>query len=212
MSFTEEAFLFSSFQEAVKVWRKGSGQATFSLQIVDGKTDLQLSFKLGHPSDLHFEPDVHLVQDHDQDYVGQPCRHHRRKGPARREKDRLRAKKHQAQIQPQDVIDHRNEAVSAEVILPFHGKLLPVHDNVVSTVVAAAPAVTPPASCGPPPQCAPSKQGQQASHNFVTKKKVDADQAKKKLFVARQMPYRESPKPSTGYARKEEELWSKLFT
>ena len=86
MSFTEEAFLFSSFQEAVKVWRKGSGQATFSLQIGDGKAELQLSFKLGHPSDLHFEPDVPPSPDHDQDYVGQPCRHPRRKGQARREK------------------------------------------------------------------------------------------------------------------------------
>ena len=100
MSFTEEAFLFSSFQEAVKVWRKGSGQATFSLQIDDGKAELQLSFKNGHPSDLHFEPDVPLVQDHDQDYVGQPYRHHCCMGPARQEIDRLRARKHQAGIQP----------------------------------------------------------------------------------------------------------------
>ena len=52
------------------MWRKGSGQATFSLQIVDGKADLQLSFQLGHPSDLHFEPDVPHVQDPDQDYDG----------------------------------------------------------------------------------------------------------------------------------------------
>ena len=212
MSFTEEAFLFSSFQEALKVWRKGSGQATFSLQIVDGKADLQLSFKLGHPCDLHFEQDVPLVQDHDQDYVGQPCRHHhRRKGPARREKDRLRAIKHQAQFQPdQDVIDKKNEAVSAELILPFDGKLLPIRDN-ANSVTAAAPAVTPAAACGPPPPCAPSKPGQ-ASANFETKKKADVDQAKKKLFVALQMPNQESPTTSTGYARKEEELWSKLFT
>ena len=169
MSFTEEAFLFSSFQEAVKVWRKGSGQASFSLQIDDGKAELQLSFKLGHPSDLQFEPDVPLIPDQDQDYVGQPCRHHHRKGPARREKDRLRAVKHQAWIRPdKDGIDKKNKAVSAEVILPFNGKLLPVRDN-ANSETAAAPAVTPPAACGPPPPCAPSKPGQ-ASANFDTKK------------------------------------------
>ena len=211
MSFTEEAFLFSSFQEADKVWRKGSGQATFSLQIDDGKAELQLSFKLGQPCDLHFEPYVPLVQDHDHDYVGQPCRHHRRKGPARREKDRLRAVKHQARIRPdKDIFDKKNEAVSAEVILPFNGKLLPVRDNANSDT-AAAPAVTPPAACGPPPPCAPSKPGH-SSANFDTKKKADVDQAKKKLFVAQQMPNQESATTSTGYARKEEELWSKLFT
>ena len=119
--------------------------------------------------------------------------------------------RHQARIQPdKDVIDKKNEAVSAEVILPFNGKLLPVCDNANSDT-AAAPAATPPAACGPPPPCAPSKPGQ-ASANFDTKKKADVDQAKKKLFVAHQMPNQESATTSTGYARKEEELWSKLFT
>ena len=40
--------------------------------------------------------------------------------------------------------------------------------------------------------------------------KVHVDQAKKKLFVTTQMPNQESRKSSRGYAKKEEDLWSKL--
>ena len=110
----------------------------------------------------------------------QTCRHHRRNGPARREKDRQRTIKHQARIQPdQDDIGKKNEAVSAEVILPFNGN--------ANSGTAAAPGVTPPAAHGPPHPHAPSKTGQ-ASANFATKKKVDVDHAKKKLFVAHQTP------------------------
>ena len=162
---------------------------------------------------IHYEPDVPHTPDYNQDHVAQHCRHPRRKGPARREKDRLRAMKHQARIQPQDVIENTNEAVSAELILPFNGKLLPVREN-DETTVTAAPAVTPTAACGPPHPYAPSKPGQ-TSAKFATKKKVDVDQAKKKLFVAPKMP---SQEPSTDltsekrdYAKKEEELWSRLF-
>ena len=117
--------------------------------------------------------------------------------------------KHQVRIH-QYVIDNTNEA---EVILPFNGKLLPVRDNDERTV-AAAPAVSPPAACGPPHPYASSKPGQ-ASANFATKTKLDVDQTKKKLFVAPQMPNQEPSTTSTSekrdYAKKEEELWSKLF-
>ena len=33
---TEEAFILSSLKEVVHVWARGSGQATFNLNIVDG--------------------------------------------------------------------------------------------------------------------------------------------------------------------------------
>ena len=53
---TEEAFLLRSFKEVVMVWKTGTGQANFNLQVKDGKSDIQLSFRLGQPSDPHLCP------------------------------------------------------------------------------------------------------------------------------------------------------------
>ena len=46
--FTEEAFLLSSLHEVIKVWSRGSGQASFDLNISDGSAELKLGFKLDH--------------------------------------------------------------------------------------------------------------------------------------------------------------------
>ena len=46
---TEEAFILRSLKEVVNVWAMGSGQATFSLNIVNGTADLKLGFQLGLP-------------------------------------------------------------------------------------------------------------------------------------------------------------------
>ena len=35
------------------VWQRGTGQATYNLQIKDGQANLQLSFQLGKPDDHH---------------------------------------------------------------------------------------------------------------------------------------------------------------
>ena len=58
---SEEALLLSSLSEVVKVWTRGSGQANFALQIDNGVADLQLSFKLGHPTDPHIQPHEAVV-------------------------------------------------------------------------------------------------------------------------------------------------------
>ena len=62
---TEEAFLLSSLNEVVKVWARGFGQAKFDLIICDGVADVSLNFKLGHPSDQHWDP-THPTQQHEQ--------------------------------------------------------------------------------------------------------------------------------------------------
>ena len=51
---SEEAFILSSLKEVTQVWARGTGHATFNLNIVDGLANLQLGFSLGHPSEPHF--------------------------------------------------------------------------------------------------------------------------------------------------------------
>ena len=46
-SWTEEAFILSSLKEVTQVWARGTGSATFNLNIVDGVANLQLQFSLG---------------------------------------------------------------------------------------------------------------------------------------------------------------------
>ena len=58
-SVSEEDFLLRSLKEVVNVWAKGSGQATFSLNINNGVADLKLSFQLGLPSDAHLHHQHH---------------------------------------------------------------------------------------------------------------------------------------------------------
>ena len=50
---TEEAFSLRSLREVVNIWTRGSGQASFNLEIQDGVADLKLGFQLGKPSDPH---------------------------------------------------------------------------------------------------------------------------------------------------------------
>ena len=52
-SYSEEVFLLASLHEVVKVWSRGSGQASFNLDVSEGSADLKLSFKLGHPTEPH---------------------------------------------------------------------------------------------------------------------------------------------------------------
>ena len=52
-----EAFLLSSLKKVRKIWGKGTGEASFNLNILDGVAELQLHFKLGSPCDLHCVPD-----------------------------------------------------------------------------------------------------------------------------------------------------------
>ena len=97
----EEAFLLSSLSEVVKVWARGSGQASFALKIDNGEADLQLSFKLGHPTDAHIQPLQAVFQPpyQDQDQENTPDRKKKvRKTPSCRRRNRVRAAQHQARL------------------------------------------------------------------------------------------------------------------
>ena len=227
-NYTEEAFLLSSLQEVVKVWARGSGQASFDLQVTNGVADLKLGFRLGHPADLHSEPAApppphlnpqqvhHPYQDHFRP-------HRRQKGPKRRERDRKRAEMYQHRHHPQ-------KATPAAVILPITGKLLPVKklppppqipplpegSQAAGPAVSSPPqpfqAVTPPAAPNFPAAVRPTKYASAVSPNYV-----DSNLAKKKLFppdAPPPDPHQVPPSTSRmkSYQKKEDDLLSKLFS
>ena len=223
---SEEAFILSSLREVVNVWSRGSGQATFNLSIVDGFADLQLGFRLGHPTDPHLLPDpvhpLHLPSD-EANYVQS---RKRKNGPARREKDRARAASHQARFQPEAaaVSSQSEQQQPTPVILPITGKLTQLKSTSVTAPVsaqpplvrptAAAPAATPPPGVPPCPPTTPHTK----KAAMPPKRYVDVKCVKRHLFSSipqnpdQKSPPHQTPTPSTkSYKRKEDELWTRLF-
>ena len=226
---TEEAFLLSSLTEVVKVWARGSGQASFDLQVDAGVAELKLAFKLGHPAEQHTTPappPTHFPYQQEHHHHGRTQRRH--KGPVRRERDRERARLYQSRPEP------TANKEQPKIVLPFSGNLLPIlpkddtsppeaAQTASQSIKAVVPAVTPPpaashrpAAAGPQKQIPPNKESPQV-----------ADSVKKKLFVndppaplqqlspapRHQLP----PDPGQSieqkkYKMKEEDLWTKLFT
>ena len=223
--YSEEAFLLSSLKEVVNVWTRGFGQATFNLSIVDGFADLQLGFRLGHPTDPHLLPEhadhVHLIPEDPTKVQSRK----RKKGPARREKDRARAASHQTRFQSEAaaVSSLPEEQPSPPVILPITGKLMPLKSSFNSAVTApvsaqpppvpptpAAPAETPP-PCAPPPATPKTKTAA-----MPPKRYFDVNCVKRHLFSSVPLnPNQKSAPQKTqtpkSYKRKEDDLWTKLF-
>ena len=92
---SEEAFLLSSLHEVVKVWTRGSGQASFNLNVNNGEADLQLNFHLGHPNDEHIR---HVIQPSHHPQEEKLPQKKRKKSANRLKRDRERAAQHQAQL------------------------------------------------------------------------------------------------------------------
>ena len=240
LDYSEEAFLFNSLQEVAKVWKRGRGRASFNLNVSDGVAEVALTFTLGHPSDLHHSP-PHVKPQHDHlnhqhgHQVHRPQRRH--KGPAQRERDRLRAAAHRS--------SRERLTAAPAVILPFAGKILQMKapsqksdteaelsaaaapaapsaaaasavtsagGATASNPVAAASAVTPPVALQPA-AVRPTKSFQTP---LSMTKNIDANPAKKQLFP---LPPRQVP-PSTlqlqpgakCYQMREDDLWTKLFS
>ena len=119
-NYTEEAFLLSSLHEVVKVWARGSGQASLDLQVKNGVAELKLGFSLGHPADLHSYPVTHPPPYLNDQQVHRRYQEHvrpyrRRKGPKRRERDQKRAEMYQDR-------HHLQKAAPADVIPAIHRK------------------------------------------------------------------------------------------
>ena len=238
-NYTEEAFLLSSLQEVVKVWARGFGEAQFDLKICDGVADLSLNFKLGHPSDQHIEP-VHQPPDphhhaHHEDFENgqethRPPHQRQRRGPAQRERNRLRAARHRA-----------GTAASA-VILPFTGNILPLKETRTPfpslpkdvpqkqaadpaapstastasplTVSKTAPATAATAVSPAPPGSGPSTVTRPVKPSKASQAASDVAFVRKQLFPASLQPAPTIPAPGKKkcYKMKEDDLWTKLFS
>ena len=139
-SLTEEAFLLRSLKEVVNVWARGTGQASFNLNISNGSADLQLGFQLGLPT----EPHLHTQHQHEPVICPKP-QQSRRKSPSRRRRDRERAAQHQAathqpaQAKSSSTSDKAEVEPTPVIILPFNGKLIPLHPQDASTPSCSLP-------------------------------------------------------------------------
>ena len=232
-SFSEEAFLLNSLHEVVKVWARGNGKADFNLKIENGSAELQLAFSLGRPDDVHVAPPqhYHTLPHHDLHQEQHPPRPHRRhKGPARREKDRVRAEKHQAGIKS------KKSAESADIFLPFSGRILPFNQDQTK----ATSSVAPPSSTSSPAPTRPTSAASARTPNgaesaqyqtSVTKPKkpttsspkyIDYNLVRKNLFPLQPPPPtheppgqedpRSRPDASKEFQRKEDNLWARIFS
>ena len=85
---TEEAFLFKNLRNIINVWSGGSGQARINLFVNNGKAELQLNYRLGHPEVSHLPPQRHQHQPHVQP--------RRMKSQKRQARDNARAARYQA--------------------------------------------------------------------------------------------------------------------
>ena len=235
---SEESFLLCSLHEVLKVWRKGSSQASFNLDIKDGVATLQLNFQLGNPDDLHYDhhvppqSDVHSPGHH----LHKQAHGGRRKGPARREKDRARAAAHRAAqlktavsaVSPPPVVSEKT-AVPA-VKLPFSGNMLPLKTQNIGTLQPVPP---PPSSLSPssPPfstyaaavSALPPPVRKTGERQFDT----DISSAKKRLFDPGP-PQSRTPTPQpvhgippvddqrvgkkSNFKKNEDDLFKKLFS
>ena len=115
------------------MWTKGSGQASFAVNVHNGVAKLDMSFSLGHPYDLHRVPQPqHVTVPPPQQPVPEPGPGHvhdvpaappvllkkrrKRKSKCQKERDRHRAQAFQA----------KSIAEKNDIIFPFSGKLLAV--------------------------------------------------------------------------------------
>ena len=212
----------------------GSGQATFSLNIVNGTADLKLGFQLGIPTDAHLpHQDQHPILQANlpsqaKTYQG------RRKTPSQRRRDIAHAARHQAAARKPEAAEtsapvDQVETVSVPaVILPFLGKLLPVQSILISTssvdispatVSEASPAN---ASVASPQPSRPSLATLAAPTKAVVGTPAEKLQryeavcsAKKKLFPADVSFQRLPPPPnlhSRKYWKKEDQMLATFFS
>ena len=201
---TEEAFLFSSLREVVKVWSKGCGKASLTVEVVDGTAELRMSFSLGHPMDPHVPSrQTQVTPATDDINPGNTTvvlkNRKKRKSPSKLRRDQARASAFRRK----------------KLILPITGKLLPVrgsNDGLpvdASSSEASTFADTPPVSLLPPNIQVPVKQNSMRGSCSTE----DIGLTRKNLFPASDdvHPDESSTTVHQNYRQKEEALWSKLF-
>ena len=112
-SLDKRNFLHKQLDEIIRLWARASGQGSFSFTVNDGTPELQFGIQLGFEDAPLQEAHHHPQQlPHNQQ---SPVKWH---GQARRERDRLRAARHQAA--------KTAAAVSAAKVSTFPGEGKPV--------------------------------------------------------------------------------------
>ena len=86
---TNSQFLYASLFEFIAVWTQG-GEASLNLTTSAGFTNVQLNCTLGHPGAPHYFPPSSSP------FPAPPPHRPRHRGPSEKEKNRLRAARHQA--------------------------------------------------------------------------------------------------------------------
>jgi hypothetical protein len=111
---TEEAFVFASLKDFVKLWGSGS-QASFQLQCSNRQVSFHLSSQLGAPAGYH-DNQLHS---------------RRQKSHRQRERDRARAAAHRAADQSKQAVTADSESASTADLNSLLGRLfqLPLFQN-----------------------------------------------------------------------------------
>ena len=162
---TGEAFVYSSIAEIVNVWARGTGDASFSIDVKNGSATVNMSFSLGPLDKLHVLPSAQCNKKLDGD--AKPKKNFKKKSLSRLRRNRKRAEAFKRS--------------KLNLILPFAGELLPLYDyeETVRTnpiVSATIREETSPKVCAPPKAVAPSK--------LISKQRyLDVGTVRKQLFL-----------------------------
>ena len=192
---TQEALIYRSLQEIMRIWSRGSGQADLSLSVNDGKAQLNISVSLERP------PDSFLPSSEKPGFSGHTHRRKKKKSPSKVARDRKRAE------------NYRTKKTHADdIVLPISGQLMKLNavvaiddDPIYYTVEAAES--TPEDVCPPKRlQAPPIKSSLTQQHS------IDVGSARKTLFpTSSPSKQLDMDKGFAAFKKKEDELWSKIF-
>lgn len=206
----EKDVVYSSLAEIIKIWVKGSGNANFSLNVVEGNTELNIKITLGS---ITLPSQQVIVDATSTDIVADnPMEKQRkRKSPSQRKRNYICAKEFQ-----------KRKYLKQNIQLPFTGNLLPVN-RVVNTQDADETTVTEVEVLATPPQPHLPSPHKVAVKRPQSKDRITRDDmlsAKKILFHpnsnSQAEPIRKGDvlknvSTQASYQTKESELWTKIF-
>ena len=204
---SQEALIYDSLHEILKIWTRGYGQAKFTLDISDGVGKLQMSVNLGRSSNFQASPPDNIE---DGAPYSNKKRKRKRKSPSQLARDRKRSETFRAK-----------KVLKTGIKLPFSGHLVPAHKaGIIEAAVEKESGdleeYTPSDTIPPPQLLLPMKKSY--NKQFV----IDVESTKKELFPnepptatedmdTRQLKSSVMSCEAPLYHKKEAELWSKIF-
>ena len=165
---SQEAVIYDSLHEILKIWTRGYGQAQFTLDISNGVGKLQMSVNLGRSSNFQASSPDNNIED-GAPYSNQK-RKRKRKSPSQLARDRKRAETFRAK-----------KVLKTGIKLPFSGNLLPAHKAGITEAAVEKESgdleeYTPSDTLPPPQLLLPMKKSY--NKQFI----IDVGSTKKKLF------------------------------